>query len=89
VTCAEIDQVKAAVGDLALQIDDDFHRLPYSADEVDDISVFINHSNDPNVGFAVQVVWVAMDHIRLDGVVFHHYAMERSDDYTLDYHCGG
>ena len=88
-TCAEIDQVTATVDDLALPIDDDFHRLPCSADEVDDMSVFINHSSDPNVGFAVHVVCMAMRHIRRDGVVFQHYALERSDDYTLDYHCGG
>jgi SET domain-containing protein len=88
VTRAEIDQVTAAAGDLALQIDDDFYLAPRSAADVEDMSVFINHSCDPNVGFRGQVVYVAMRDIRAGEELCHDYAMERSDDYTLNCHCG-
>jgi len=88
VTRDEIDAVTAAAGDLALQIDDDFYLAPRNADEVDDMSVFINHSCDPNVGFRGQVVYVAMRDIAAGEELCHDYAMERSDDYRLDCHCG-
>jgi hypothetical protein len=88
VTAAEIEQVTAAAGDLALQIDDEFYLAPRSADDVDDMSVFINHSCDPNVGFRGQVVYVAMRDIQCGEELCHDYAMERSDGYALDCHCG-
>jgi hypothetical protein len=88
VTRDEIDAVTAAAGDMALQIDDDFYLAPRNADEVEDMSVFINHSCDPNVGFRGQVVYVAMRDIRAGEELCHDYAMERSDGYTLDCHCG-
>jgi enoyl-CoA hydratase/carnithine racemase len=52
------------------------------------MSVFINHSCDPNVGFRGQVVYVAMRDIAAGEELCHDYSMERSDDYTLDCHCG-
>ncbi|MCP3688321.1 MAG: SET domain-containing protein [Gammaproteobacteria bacterium] len=84
----EVERVSAAVGDFALQIDDEFYLSPRYADEVDDMTVFINHSCDPNVGFRGQVVYVAMRDIRAGEELCHDYSMERSDDYQLDCHCG-
>jgi SET domain-containing protein len=88
VTRDEIAAVTAAAGDLALQIDDDFYLAPRTADEAVVMSVFINHSCDPNVGFRGQVVYVAMRDIAAGEELCHDYAMERSDDYALDCHCG-
>ena len=88
VTRAEIAEVTAAAGDLALQIEDNFYLAPRNLADVDDMSVFINHSCDPNVGFRGQVVYVAMRDIRAGEELCHDYAMERSDDYALDCHCG-
>lgn len=88
VTHDEIDHVAEAVGDMALQIEDEFYLSPRSRDEVHDMSVFINHSCDPNVGFRGQVVYVAMRDIKAGEELCHDYAMERSDDYSLDCHCG-
>jgi SET domain-containing protein len=88
ITRAEIDQATDNAGDMALQIDDDFYLAPRSADEVEEMSVFINHSCDPNVGFRGQVVYVALRNIRAGEELCHDYAMERSDDYALDCHCG-
>lgn len=88
VTRDEIETVTREAGDLALQIDDDFYIAPRSPAEADDMSVYINHSCDPNVGFRGQVVYVAMRNIAAGEELCHDYAMERSDDYSLDCHCG-
>ena len=88
ITRTELGQATLDAGDMALQIDDDFYIAPRFPDEVDDMSVFINHSCDPNVGFRGQVVYVAMRDIEAGEELTHDYAMERSDDYLLDCHCG-
>lgn len=88
VTRDEIDAVTAAAGDYALQIDDDFYIAPRAPDEVLDMSVMINHSCDPNVGFRGNVIYVAIRDIAAGEELFHDYAMERSDDYSLDCRCG-
>ena len=88
ITRNELEQATASAGDMALQIDDDFYLAPRSPEEVEEMSVFINHSCDPNVGFRGQVVYVAMRDIRAGEELCHDYAMERSDDYMLDCHCG-
>ena len=84
----EVKRVTAQVGDYALQIDENFYLSPRYADEVDDMTVFINHSCDPNVGFRGQVVYVALRDIKAGEELCHDYSMERSDDYQLDCHCG-
>jgi len=88
ITRDELARATAAAGDMALQIEDNFYLAPQSPDEVEDMSVFINHSCDPNVGFRGQVVYIAMRDIAAGEELCHDYAMERSDDYTLDCHCG-
>jgi hypothetical protein len=88
VTADEIERVTAEVGDFALQIDDGFYISPRSADEVDEMTVFINHSCDPNIGFRGQVVYVAMREIKAGEELCHDYSMERSDNYLLDCRCG-
>ena len=87
ITRAELEQATQAAGDMALQIDDDFYLAPRTADDVEDMSVFINHSCDPNVGFRGQVVYVAMRDISAGEELCHDYSMERSDNYLLDCHC--
>ena len=88
ITREELEQATAAAGDMALQIEDNYYIAPKTADEVADMSVFINHSCDPNVGFRGQVVYVAMRDIKAGEELCHDYAMERSDEYSLDCHCG-
>jgi SET domain-containing protein len=85
---ADMDRISAEVGDLALQIDDNFYLTPTSPDQVNDMSVFINHSCDPNVGFRGQIVYVAMRDIKAGEELCHDYSMERSDDYFLECRCG-
>ncbi len=88
VTRDELAQISAVVGDFALQIDDDFYLTPRTPDEVNAMSVFINHSCDPNIGFRGQITYVAMRDIEAGEELCHDYAMERSDDYFLECRCG-
>ena len=88
VTRDQLERINKEVGDFALQIDDDFYLSPTSPGEVDDMTVFINHSCDPNIGFRGQVVYVALRDIKAGEELCHDYSMERSDDYSLDCHCG-
>jgi len=88
VTGADMARIAEEVGDLALQIEDDFYLSPTRPDEVDDMSVFINHSCDANIGFRGQIVYVAMRDIDVGEELCHDYSMERSDDYFLECHCG-
>jgi len=88
VNAEQLVKISAEVGDFALQISDDLYLSPTSPEEVDDMSVFINHSCDPNVGFLGQIAYVAMRDIKAGEELCHDYSMERSDDYFLDCHCG-
>ena len=88
VTREGLARIGDQVGDLALQIDNDFYLTPTRPEEVADMSVFINHSCDPNIGFRGQVVYIAMRDIRAGEELCHDYSMERSDDYFLECHCG-
>jgi len=88
ITRGELESATLDAGDMALQIDDEFYLAPRTRDEVEEMSVFINHSCEPNVGFRGQVVYVAMRDIEVGEELCHDYAMERSDDYSLDCHCG-
>ena len=88
ITGAELDDAVVAAGDFALQIEDDFYIAPKHEDEVLDMSVMINHSCDPNVGFRGSMIYVAMRDIEAGEELSHDYAMERSDDYSLDCRCG-
>lgn len=56
ITPAAIEQATDNAGGMTMQIDDDFYLAPREADGAEDMSVFINHSCDPSVGFRGQVV---------------------------------
>src|SRR5512143_2333146 len=60
ITADQLPEITATVGDYALQIYDRFYLSPVSEEEVDRMTIFINHSWDPNVGFDGQITYVAM-----------------------------
>jgi SET domain-containing protein len=88
VTADQLPEITATVGDFALQIHDRFYLSPISKEEVDRLTIFINHSCDPNVGFDGQITYVAMRDIEPGEELCHDYAMERTDDYSLECRCG-
>ena len=88
VNARQLEKISLQVGDFALQISEDFYLSPGSPEEVDDMTVFINHSCDPNVGFLGQIIYVAMRDIKAGEELCHDYSMERSDSYRLECRCG-
>ena len=84
----EVERITDEIGDFSLQIHDDFYLTPTTRDEVEDTTIFINHSCDANVGFQGTIVYVAMRDIAVDEELCHDYAMERTDAYTLECRCG-
>ena len=88
VTVEQLVQITPIVGDYALQIHEQFYLSPTSKEELDRMSIFINHSCDPNVGFDGQITYLAMRAIEPGEELCHDYAMERSDNYSLDCLCG-
>lgn len=88
VTADQFPEIAATVGDFALQIHDRFYLSPISKEEVDRLTIFINHSCDPNVGFDGQITYVAMRDIQAGEELCHDYAMERTDNYSLECRCG-
>ncbi|MBW1782982.1 MAG: SET domain-containing protein-lysine N-methyltransferase [Deltaproteobacteria bacterium] len=88
VTADQLPEITSKLGDYALQIHDNFYLSPISPEEVDRMTIFINHSCDPNVGFDGQITYVAMRDIEPGEELCHDYAMERTDDYSLDCQCG-
>lgn len=88
ITSDDIAEITSSVGDYALQIHDGLYLGPRTLDEVDRMTLFINHSCDPNVGFLGQIIYVAMRDIEPGEELCHDYAMERTDDYSLACRCG-
>jgi hypothetical protein len=69
----------------AIQITDDLHLVAGAADEYEAVMLFINHSCEPNVGFAGNVVLVAMRDIGAGEELTTDYAL--FDDYEGQMTC--
>jgi hypothetical protein len=57
---AAFAQVQGVANDADLQIADELFLAPVTADEFEDVMMFLNHSCEPNVGIQGQIVFVAM-----------------------------
>jgi hypothetical protein len=70
-----------------IQIADDLHLVALSPDEYEPVMLFINHSCDPNVGFAGNVVLVAMRDVAAGEELTTDYAMFDDDDTQMTCQC--
>lgn len=71
-----------------VQIADGFHLVALEEAEYEPVMLFINHSCDPNVGFAGNIVLVAMRDIGPDEELTTDYALFDDYDGTMGCHCG-
>jgi SET domain-containing protein len=71
-----------------IQIAEGLHVVALSDEEYEPVMLFINHSCDPNVGFAGNVVLVAMRDIDPGEELTVDYAMFDTSQDTMDCHCG-
>jgi uncharacterized protein len=88
VTAAELGSLTGRLRNSDVQITDDLHLVALSDDEYESVMLFINHSCDPNVGFAGNVVLTAMRDIRAGEELTTDYAL--FDDYegSMECRCG-
>ena len=79
----------AKIGEAYIQIEGGFSLAPLSADEVEPVMLFLNHSCAPNVGLRGNVVFVAMRPISTSEELLMDYAMFDDDpDERMDCRCG-
>ncbi|HEY6276488.1 MAG TPA: SET domain-containing protein-lysine N-methyltransferase [Streptosporangiaceae bacterium] len=71
-----------------VQIADGFHLVALDEAEYEPVMLFINHSCEPNVGFAGNVILVAMRDIGPGEELTTDYALFDDYDGTMDCHCG-
>jgi uncharacterized protein len=88
VTSEQLRSMPERLQDSDVQITDDLHLVALTEDEYESVMLFINHSCEPNVGFAGNVVLVAMRDIDAGEELTTDYAM--FDDYegSMDCTCG-
>jgi len=71
-----------------IQIADGFHLVALRAEEYEPVMLFINHSCRPNVGFAGNVVLVAMRDIAAGEELTTDYALFDDSDEQMECRCG-
>ncbi len=88
VTTEELRSLPERLQNSDVQITDDLHLVALTEDEYEGVMLFINHSCEPNVGFAGNVVLVAMRDIAAGEELTTDYAL--FDDYegSMDCSCG-
>lgn len=71
-----------------IQIADGFHLAAVEEAEYEPVMLFLNHSCEPNVGFAGNTVLVAMRDISLDEELTTDYALFDDNDDAMQCQCG-
>ena len=77
VPASEIKEYHEKVGDVGIQIDDEFFICPAAYDEIKETGVF-NHSCEPNLGFGGSITFIAMRDIAEGEELTFDYAMSES-----------
>ncbi len=85
VTSEQLGAMSERLQNSDVQITDDLHLVALSDEEYEAVMLFINHSCEPNVGFAGNVVLVAMRDIDAGEELTTDYAM--FDDYEGSMAC--
>src|SRR3712207_7030431 len=71
----------------AIQITDDLHLVALTDDEYEAVMLFINHSCEPNVGFAGNVVLIAMRDIDAGEELTTDYALFDDHEGSMPFAC--
>ena len=72
-----------------IQVAEGFHLAALTEDEYEPVMLFLNHSCDPNVGFAGNIVLVAMRDIEAGTELTTDYAMFDTSPGEMACRCGG
>jgi uncharacterized protein len=88
VTTAQLRDLPDPLPNSEIQIADGLHLVAVSTEEYEPVMLFINHCCEPNVGFAGNVVLVAMRDIRAGQELSTDYALFDDHDEQMACHCG-
>jgi uncharacterized protein len=88
VTTAELRSLPERLQNSEIQIADDFHLAALEEAEYEPVMLFINHSCEPNVGFAGNTVLVAMRDISVGEELTTDYALFDDNDEAMQCRCG-
>lgn len=88
VTGAQLAALPELLQNSDVQITDDLHLVALSEDEYEPVMLFLNHSCEPNVGFAGNVVLVAMRDVTPGQELTTDYAMFDDYDGSMTCSCG-
>ncbi|MFI9507910.1 SET domain-containing protein [Nocardia sp. NPDC052566] len=88
VTTDDLHQLSESLQNSEIQIDDNLHLVARTDDEYERVMLFINHSCEPNVGFAGNILLVAMRDIREGEELTTDYALFDDYDGSMDCSCG-
>lgn len=75
-------------GNSEIQITENFHIAALEADEYEDVMLFLNHSCEPNVGVAGNIVFVAMRDVASGEELTTDYALFDDQDWEMECRCG-
>jgi len=85
---AALSSLVLTLGPSEVQIADDLFIGPVDPGDREGAMLFTNHSCDPNIGIAGQIVFVAMREIALGEELTHDWAMTDDDEASIGCHCG-
>ncbi|SNS14323.1 SET domain-containing protein [Geodermatophilus saharensis] len=88
VTTAELRSLPERLQNSAVQITDDLHLVALTDDQYEAVMLFVNHSCEPNVGFAGNVVLVAMRDVDAGEELTTDYALFDDHEDTMECTCG-
>lgn len=84
----KLREVQPRLGPAEIQIGEDLFIGPLSEDEREGSMIFSNHSCEPNLGVAGQIVFVALRDIEAGEELTHDWAMTDDDDsFEMDCRC--
>jgi uncharacterized protein len=88
VTAAALQSLPERLQNSEIQIADGFHLVALEEAEYEPVMLFINHSCEPNVGFAGNTVLAAMRDISAGEELTTDYALFDDHDGTMQCRCG-
>ena len=88
VDAATLDSLPDPLRGSDVQIADGFYLAAVTEDEYEPVMLFLNHSCEPNVGFAGNIVLVAMHNINPGEELTTDYALFDDYDGTMECQCG-
>jgi len=84
----KLKEIQPRLGPAEIQIGEDLFIGPLTRGQREGSMIFSNHSCDPNIGVAGQIVFVALRNIRAGEELTHDWATTDDDTYRLKCNCG-